>query len=745
MRALALLLIVAAACEGPEGPPGPGGPEGPEGPSGNNGDPGTDGLDPWVAGPGIDIEVESLTMTASSAKVRFTLKDGEGTPLERTGKLTEGPVTVAFVLAQLAPNEDGSAGQYTAYTIRTQTAPNGGASATQATTEQNGTVDPIDVPNGTYEYNVTSALTGFDPNRTQSVIAIAVRDYRGEDQIDRDTHSVRPAGGEALAREVVTNERCDNCHRDFAAHGGRYVDVEQCVLCHQPQTTDPDSGNTVDFKVMVHKIHYGEHLPSVAGGTPYQIIGFMQSVHDYSHVAFPQNAASCEACHGGAQGERWKTAASHDACISCHDRTAFELPVPAGYTLHSGGTQPAGVNCAGACHPATGSLAGVQDKHYTLGLDPNQPRLALTIDAITNTGPGERPVLDFTVHENEFPRDITSPTGRFNSLAATLAGPTTDFAVTIPSVSIQSATPVGTLTAIDAAAGKFRYTFPATAAIPANATGSWRVGMEGYWAPTCGNGTCEPGENGNACAADCGTPITPRPASIPRFAPFSPVKDFAVTGPLQERRVIVSEETCNRCHGDLAAHGGQRKNPNYCVMCHTPNLSNATRIARFEGSTVTAESVDMRVMTHKIHMGHELTQPYVLYGFPAPSAMNPGGAALNFGEVRYPRDRRECEACHIAKNWTLPLPESYLPSTWTELTCTESPGADTNMFCDTPFWTVSNTIKREPETAVCTSCHDAPYVLAHAIINTTAAGLEACATCHGPGAAYDVEAFHGIQ
>ena len=31
--------------------------------------------------------------------------------------------------------------------------------------------------------------------------------------------------------------------------------------------------------------------------------------------------------------------------------------------------------------------------------------------------------------------------------------------------------------------------------------------MEGYWSPTCGNATCDVGENGNSCAADCGTLI----------------------------------------------------------------------------------------------------------------------------------------------------------------------------------------------------------------------------------------------
>ncbi|HEY4239302.1 MAG TPA: OmcA/MtrC family decaheme c-type cytochrome [Kofleriaceae bacterium] len=721
MRKLLVLMIAVCACEGPAGPAGPPGDQGPPGEAGvpgSNGDAGTNGeagSGPWLTAPDVAITVTALAVANGSASVDFSLADSHGAPLDPSGRLTDGTIALGFVLAQLAEQADGSPAQYTAYTTKTVTAPSG-ATGTQVEAESSGTLAPVDVAAGTYRYTFAAPLAGLDPTLTQTVGALAVRSGASATTMARTTFSMRPNGMAPATREEVTGATCNGCHAQLSMHGGRWTDPAQCVLCHQPQASDPVTGNTLDLKVMVHKIHDGAALPSVMAGSAYQIAGYGGTLADFSTVAFPQSINRCTACHAGAQGDRWETQPSKQTCTSCHDLTSFDATVPPGMTLHSGGVQPDNAPCA-VCHPSTGSLAGIADKHLVGLLAPDATTVALSIESMTNTAPGQAPTLVFAALVNGAPANLVATP--LTSLTATIAGPTTDI-TSEWQAKLQGSGAVGTLTLLDAATGRHSYQFPAGAAIPAVATGSYEVGLEGYVQPT---------------------------STDPRYAAVNPVFAFAVTDATPApRRQIVAREQCNGCHYDLSAHGGARKNPDYCVFCHNPAAYDNAGAPRFETtSNVPAPALDFRRMLHEVHAGEQLAEGFELGGFPLPTTANPGGTPNDFSELRYPRPLSQCVACHLAGTSTLPMNRSaaYAPTTSALLACDPAGGTNPGAYCAAPYWTTTATRTLAPQTSVCTSCHDQPDTMAHALVNTTPAGAEACATCHGPGTAYDAAALHG--
>lgn len=147
-----------------------------------------------------------------------------------------------------------------------------------------------------------------------------------------------------VTREVVNIANCnDGCHKTLGMHGGPRLDVKLCVTCHNPTNGDPESGNNLDLKVMVHKIHAGKVLPSVnldksgeftslyktdpAGavkGTPYRIWGYNNTLFDASEILIPSNPANCVMCHKNAvDADNYKTKPTKEACGSCHDGINF--------------------------------------------------------------------------------------------------------------------------------------------------------------------------------------------------------------------------------------------------------------------------------------------------------------------------------------------------------------------------------------------------------------------------------------
>ena len=642
----------------------------------------TDELD--FVRPGFVITVNSITFDAGlHAVVDLSYTDGLGVPLDRAGVLTPGAISMSFVLAWWDPNLR----QYTAYTFKSVTSSITGATATQAAADSGGTFQDIDIGHSIYTFK-TALPAGYDPTVTTTLGIYATRDTSailGKDYFANVEQDFVPNGSPVTQTwDMISNAACNQCHNPLSAHGGSRQDAKLCVLCHSPQTTDPDTGNTVDFKVMVHKIHMGSSLPSVQAGTPYQIIGFNNSVNDFSTVVFPQDIRNCATCHYGptppTQAANWFTFPNRAACQSCHDDVDFATGVN-----HPGGPQADDSLCS-TCHIPTNNSewnAAVMDAHTVPYKSKQLKGVNANIVSVTNSAPGQNPTVVFNISQNDgtpIPPSTFTTTNSDGSTSSGLnvimSGPTTDYAIP-PQIRERAdgATVNGT---------NYSYTFATP--IPAGSTGTWGFSIE----------------------ARLTVNLNPAPSdtSSVKDAAFNPVYYAAVTDSVaMPRRVVVDITKCNTCHDKLMFHGSNRLNPLECVFCHNPNMQDDQQ---------PAESLDFKRLIHKIHRGENLTQTY-----------------LDFNDVRFPGDLRDCQTCHT----------------------TDANGVGTEQVSETPPpGLLATATPRDWYTPMqhfataCLACHDTQPAAAHAFTMTATfpngSVVEACATCHGTDAAFSVDQVH---
>ncbi len=209
------------------------------------------------ARPGLTVEIVAVEIPADRRPVvEVTFVDDMGLPLDRAGRLTPGAISMSFVMAWY----DGELTQYTAYTTRAQTSPITGETAIQASADSGGSWDDVELGRAFYTFG-TQLPDGYDMSKTHTVYVYATRntaDILGKSYYSDPTHDFRPDGGAISERwGLILTETCNACHDPLALHGGSRRAVQGCAMCHNPQTWDPDTGNTVDLKVMVHKIHFG--------------------------------------------------------------------------------------------------------------------------------------------------------------------------------------------------------------------------------------------------------------------------------------------------------------------------------------------------------------------------------------------------------------------------------------------------------------------------------------------------------
>ena len=231
-----------------------------------------------------------------------------------------------------------------------------------------------------------------------------------------------------------------------------------------------------------------------------------------------------------------------------------------------------------------------------------------------------------------------------NRLALVLAGPTSDYGYTsfgagVTTNGYVSENPVPT--AQCANDGTCTYTF--THAIPADAKGTFTIGIEGRRGITLLAGTEQ--------------------QMTSEYGAINKVINFSVDGsPVVARRKVVDIAKCNGCHSFLSLHGENRNQIEQCVLCHNPSETDAAPRAVATNpadKAAPAQGVNFAMMIHKIHTGEGLTEAgatYTIVGF--------GGSHNDFSEVRYPAmtptggvaDTAKCYMCHV-NNFRSELPD----------------------------------------------------------------------------------------
>lgn len=569
--------------------------------------------------PGIVAKIVSAAVAADGTiTARVTVTDPKGVPLDKDGVATPGPVSLRFIAAYI-PNGQS---QYVAYTTTVAKATlNNNPSQIQAGTDSGGTLATNAIGDYTYTFK-TLAPKGFDAAATHTIGVTAQRDlseFMTSDEwaeTANDTFNFVPNGSPVKTiRSVVSTGACNQCHDPLYGHGGSRLTVEICILCHTPQTINPDTGLSQDMPVLIHKIHMGKNLPSVQAGHPYRI-WHRGAWSDFSGVGFPSGTdelKTCTVCHQNApQADNYKTKPTRAACGACHDNLDFTTG-----TGHANNLAQVDDHQCNYCHLAQGDLEfdnSVVGAHTIGTRSTSLPGVKFALVRVDNGKPGQKPAVTFTVKDNS--GNIVD-ISKMSNLSLLLTGPSTDYNG-YTSEDVRKASLTG---------GQYVYTF--NAALPADAKGTYVVAIEGY-----NNVNLYPGTAAAQTVRDVG---------------FNQVLYFSVDGTkVAPRRQVVSQATCNTCHEKLMVHGGFRQNVEYCVVCHNPTVTDVSMRAKGD----TPESINFKTMIHKIHTGDQLTTDFTVMGH--------GNSVNNFNEVLYPGDRRNCQACHLAGTTDLPLPAGLI-------------------------------------------------------------------------------------
>jgi OmcA/MtrC family decaheme c-type cytochrome len=772
--------------------------------------------------------------TATNPSASFTVLQGAGVPAVTINSppkinftvFSDGAVktgltlsNVRFAIAKLVPGANGNPDEWVSYISTTKTAATGygpGGSATpkatakQATTDGTMSLEEVAAAelvgqlsynaDGYYTYAFKTDITDstktfgvtYEPALTHRIaIQLSYNNAAGQKVSVNPYYDFTIVDGKSVpvsasqTRKMTDVASCNSCHEKLALHGGGRVDTQYCVMCHNPGTTDPESGNVLTLSTMVHSIHAGRRIKA-ATGDDYTIWGYGNSKHDYAEVGFPQDLRNCTKCHSASnpatpQGDNWKTVVSQQTCLSCHTAKAggaWETAhkVYAGSLVGAGAaaTDLTNAQCV-ACHKV-GSNISPEVVHWNQN-EENAAKYKMNIESATYDATARKVTVKYFLSDptnGDKAYDLTTGCASATSCANTTLFGNLRFYLAYQNM-VGQPTAVPEFSAYNnggSSANAFAYmgindgTNRYTVDIPLPADTATAVAA----------GTARVVSIGQIKEPQLATKsLDPRPAVVPaalvNVVAQHTFKDVALTGTLQARREIVSNDKCNACHGALgttsgsntlanAFHSGARNTVEACVICHDANRVSSTVMTN--GLSLN-ESYQFKRMIHGIHGNSKRTYPFT-HGNKVVGAFGKDGLLLADGattmtagtenyaaEVAWPGVGINCNACHVDNSYKQDLGTlGSVVLKFGDTATSEAVFGKSTALSDAREWKVIS-----PLAASCTSCHDSSAAMGHvaafggsAFGNKTQAQIaasprETCNDCHASGGFKGVDIVHG--
>jgi OmcA/MtrC family decaheme c-type cytochrome len=739
---LALLALAAAVgvagcggsgAKGPVPPSGGGsGGAGPTGPTGPADVPIADGGDvkDMRTGSGLTAQeisdIGALIATVDSAEVasgrpvfEFTVKTDKGGAV-----LGLAASTLHLGVAKLVPPVLNFPARWQSYINRTQNgtiASPALPSAVQADTETGGAAGSTwtELGGGRYRYTAAVDLTTvtsplvvtYEPALTHRYsIALKLSGDAAELDPDNPFRDFVPTGAPVTQEALIAaTKNCAVCHVRFAEHGGSRRTVEFCDVCHNPATTDPDSGQSLSLAYMAHSIHMGEHR-----STPYIVYGSSNTEFNAGDVTYPQPLTFCENCHTTSlttpQGDNWQTNPGAAQCGGCH-AAGLNKTGPSATTgmytytyTHSAPAIPGYVANDGtckSCHFPGGLAGGVFEVHAK---DParkaieNGNLFTYKILSVENVAVGQAPKVTFQILQGGAPVNVKAITtgqlrldfGWTNRDIHNIADIPGDKYQVDRGTAIVADLILNTASVVDN--GNDTYSYTLSQPLPS-----------GFDDPVLGTGLMVVLE-GQRVMSDGSEAY---PDSAYKFAGAPP--------PAQ----LVDPAKCNRCHvkvaGKVAAHDGSSPagDPKVCTVCHSPSA----------GGTFGTDALGPLALGAFIHNVHNSNVPTV-------------------GAITYPQNLARCMGCHLEGTINT-APVTALPITV---------NAGTTLLTGPAAIAWTDDLADSATAGACKACHGSTAAMDHmagqggsfGVPKTLApsSSVEGCAVCHATGRTYDTEVEH---